>query len=166
MGIEMANLPLRSVWEAARRYQGDWISRLLRMQAASPRSLLGFLRFSPVQEGASPRCCRRRAKEGDWGDSAGARMGAGCSFRRLHSKPGQAVVHEKGLCQEVLGSGPCAARQPSTPPSLGRWRVRAGSTGPPPGHRRSVARLPLRGSGCHAQGAAVTGLPTQRPWFL
>lgn len=33
MGVEIANLLLQSVWEAA-RYQGGWISRLLSVQAA------------------------------------------------------------------------------------------------------------------------------------
>lgn len=144
-GVEMANLLLQSVWEAA-RYQGDWISRLLSMQAAvSPRSLPGFLRFSPIREGASPRCCRRRAKEGDWGDSVGALMGAGYSFRLLHSKPEQAAVHEKGLCQKALASGPRAARQSSTPPSLVRWRVRAGGTGPRPGQAPLCSPPPADG---------------------
>ena len=59
--------------------------------------------FPESGEGASPRSCRRRAQEGDWGDSVGTPMGAGRAFRRLCSEPGRSwqaeamAIHEKGF---------------------------------------------------------------------
>lgn len=68
-----------------------------------------FCSFFQSAEGANPKCCRRRAKEGDWGDGAGARMGVGCAFRRLVSELSRQAIYEMGFSTEPLRFGPQAA---------------------------------------------------------
>lgn len=109
LGVEIANLPLQSVWEAA-RYQGDWISRLLSMQAACLQGPClvssDFPQFGREQVQGAVGEGQRKVTGAT---ALGRGWGRGAHFVASTPSQGRQLSTEKGLRLEALGSGPRAA---------------------------------------------------------
>lgn len=155
LGVEIANLPLQSVWEAA-RYQGDWISRLLSMQAACLQDPClvssDFPQFGREQVQGAVGEGQRKVTGAT---ALGRGWGRGAHFVASTPSQGRQLSTKKACARRPWAVVPA---QPSTRPSLGRWRARErAALVLRPGRRRSATRSPLKGSGCRVPRMCAPG---------